>query len=384
MLAHGTGTGKTLTSIWLAKKNCASVLIICPKGLKTNWARAMFENVTLDTSIVMRFKIVSKEEFRRDWKDLEAFDGVIIDEAHTFAGIKSQLYKSICFYMKRHNVQYRWLLTATPFLRNAWNVYCLGKILGVPWNYYSFREKFFYERFMGPRTFWDDRPGMEDEVAALVNQLGSTVKLDDCIDIPDAVFEREYFALTPQQVTATKAVKEALPIVRFTKHHQIAGGTLKGNEYEETRFIPCDKVRRVVELAQANDKIIVSCRYLAEMQMLKDALAVEDFHILTLDGDTKNKQEVVDAFAAVPRCVLLVNAACSEGWQAPTSQIIIFYSYDFSLKNKIQMEGRIRRIDRPQKCTYIALISKDSIDEAVVDALDRKSDFDAAIYNYTA
>lgn len=349
------------------------------------WEAAVFDGkkkgFTYYKNDMSRIFIISKEEFRQYWDKLSKFDAVIIDEAHTFAGMKSQLSKNLLKYLKKHDVKYRWLLTATPFLRNAWNIYMLGRILGNNWLYSAFRERFFYERWLGTKSFWEMRPGMENDVASLVHELGSTVKLEDCIDIPDAVFEVEYFSLTAAQKAAMKSIKEVLPIVRFTKWHQIAGGVLKGNEYEASRRIESDKVKRVIEIAESNDKLIISCCYLEEMKMLYDELSGSR-EVFTLSGHDKDKQSIIDKFNQLPNAILIVNAKCSEGWQAPTAQTIVFYSYDFSLKNKIQMEGRIRRIDKPQKVSYIALVCEVSIDEAVKAALDRKTDFDAAIYNY--
>lgn len=390
LLAWGTGTGKTGTALSLYKQNATTCLVVCPKTLKENWRREVKrwldeDAVLFDPKDIRKLGavlIMSKEEFRKFWGNLPAYEAVIIDEAHTFAGIQSQLSKNAIKYLKYHNIKFRWLLTATPYLRNAWNVYMLGKLLGYDWNYAAFRIRFFYERYMGARTFWDARPGMQDEVAELVHQIGTTVKLEDCIDIPDAVYEEERFKLTPQQKAAMKAVKESLPIVRFTKLHQICGGVLKGNEYEPARYFASDKLSRLKELVEENDKIIISCRYLAEMDMILHATMTTERRHYLLNGETEDRQTVLDRFNADPTGILIVNAAVSEGWQAPSCPLIVFYSYDFSLKNKIQMEGRIRRIDRPQKVTYIALTCEDSIDEAVSEALGRKQDFDAAIYDY--
>lgn len=393
LLAWGTGTGKTGTALMLAQKNCDRFLVICPKTLKENWRREVVRWLGLQPMVFDakhpsygQITIISKEEFRKFSDVLPGFDGVIVDEAHTFAGLTSQLSKSLHKYFRKHLIEYRWFLTATPFLRNAFNIFVLGRLLDAGWDFVGFRHKFFYERYMGARTFWDARPGMEDELAKAVHQIGSTVKLSDCIDIPEATFETEYFKLTKPQEAAMKKVTEVLSITRFTKFHQICGGALKGNEYEPTIFIDSEKINRVKELAQENDKMIVSCRYLAEMEMLREVL--KGHVVMTLDGSVSDKQAVLDVFNRHQFGILLVNAACSEGWSAadalvkyPTS-LIVFYSYDFSLKNKIQMEGRVRRIDLPQKVTYIALVVEKSIDEAVVAALNRKMDFDCAIYNY--
>lgn len=392
LLSWSTGSGKTKAALALAEKNCFTFMIICPKGLKENWRREVMrwlgfrvDVFNVKVPVYTNILIISKEEFRKFSEVLPKYDGVIVDEAHTFAGIKSQLRKSLEKYLKRHSVKYRWFLTATPFLRNAWNVFVLGKLLGEDWNYAAFRARFFYERFLGQRTFWDARPGMEQDVAKLVHMIGSTVKLEDCVDMPEAVFETERFPLTSEQKAAMKKVVVVLPIVRFTKYHQICGGTLKGNEYEDTQFIKSEKLDRVVELAEANDKLVISCRYIEEMQMIGGH--IKDKSVFYLDGSTKDKQAVIDAYNSRPEAVLIVNAMCSEGWSVADAKVkyptrvIVFYSHDFSLKNKIQMEGRIRRIDLPQPVTYIALVCEESIDEAVVDALERKMDFDAAIYN---
>lgn len=399
LLAWGTGTGKTGTSLMLANKNATEFLVVCPKTLKENWKREVvrwlgIQPVVFDPKNKDPFRnkpqilIMSKEEFRKWAEVMPCYDCVIVDEAHYFAGIKSQLSKALAKYFRRNLVTFRYLLTATPFLRNAWNIFVLGKLLDQPWEYIAFRYKFFYERPLHGRTIWDARPGMEQDAAQLVHLIGSTVKLSDCVDMPEAIFETEYFKITKQQEAAIKSVKETLPIVRFTKYHQIAGGCLKGNEYEPTTFIESEKVQRVLELADENDKMIVSCRYLAEMEMLRDILFKNDHNVFLLNGATENKQEIIDLYNGCLNAVLLVNAACSEGWSVASAgvpyptNLIVFYSYDFSLKNKTQMEGRVRRIDLPQKVTYISLITQGSIDEAVLAALNRKMDFDAAIYDY--
>jgi len=59
LLAWGTGTGKTLTSLALARHNDVDALIVVPKALKENWGRAVVP------FIEQRHMIISKEEFRK-------------------------------------------------------------------------------------------------------------------------------------------------------------------------------------------------------------------------------------------------------------------------------------------------------------------------------
>lgn len=408
LLAFGTGTGKTLTSIMLAKHNRTHFMVIVPKALITNWKReiARWYPEAMDYSVYREYKaknpqfkletaiylVITKETFRRDYKKLPKFNCVIVDETHYFANSKSAMTKALLAYLKVHQVQFRWLLTASPFLKDAWNIYTLASLLGTSWNYVSFKHKFFYEVPMGmkkdangrvtPRMIPQARPGMEDEVAALVAAIGTTVKMEDCIDMPEAIFEKEEFTLTKEQEKEMKQIMDPQAIVRFTKLHQISGGSLKGNEYEPDRVFDSEKVDRIREIVEENKKVIISCRYLSEIAELERTLISSAKKIFVITGATKDKQAVLDEFERSEEGIILVNAMCSEGWQAPSCQLIVFFSLDFSYKNFLQMCGRIRRIDRPQRVTYLTLTTKDSVDEDVAKAIERKEDFHLAIYNF--
>ncbi len=381
LMAWGCGSGKTRTSIELALRNCNRVLIICPKGLKENWRREVVKWGNGRTDVV--FKIMSKEEFRRDWDEIGRADGVIVDEAHFFFGQKSAMSKNLGKYFSKHNIQYRWLLTATPYMSTAWNIYVAAALLGVRWNYISFKNKFFFDMRMGSRMIPVQRDGIEEDIAKLVGQLGSTVRLEDCFDVPEQNFEVEYFAPTKEQESLIEEINlSADPhIVRWTRIHQVLGGHLKGDEYNESKVIDSDKVERVIELVAENKKLIVVSRYTGEIEMLKNVLENEGHTVWVISGDIKGKQAVLDDLKDRERYILLVSAGCSEGWELPQCPLMVFYSYDFSLKNYIQMLGRIQRAGHIKKNTYLSLVVGGTIDEDVFKCVTiDKSDFHAAIY----
>src|ERR1700744_4816095 len=74
-LIWSCGTGKTLTAVEWATRRSVLTLIICPKALKANWERAIGEKKPW-------FKVMSKEEFRRDYKIINRFSQIIVDEVH--------------------------------------------------------------------------------------------------------------------------------------------------------------------------------------------------------------------------------------------------------------------------------------------------------------
>jgi SNF2 family DNA or RNA helicase len=59
---------------------------------------------------------------------------------------------------------------------------------------------------------------------------------------------------------------------------------------------------------------------------------------------------------------------------------MVFYSLDFSLKNYIQMCGRIHRIGQTKKCVYVNFIVSGTIDGDVYKSIKNKEDFQIQIY----
>ncbi len=379
LLAHETGTGKSITAIFLAKKNTDNALVICPKSIKEQWLNY------IDKYCNSKWLVLTKEEFKKKVKSIGKYDCVIWDEAHYASGMKSSIHKTTMWYVRTYKPQCVYLLTATPFLSTPWNIYALASILGRNWNYMRYKQKFFYEVKFGARTVPVIKKGIEQDIAELVDKLGNTIKLEDCVDMPEQIFKTEYFELTAEQRRAIAEIDDVMPIVKWTKIHQICGGTLKGDGYIEDKFFKSNKLNRLLELCQEHKKIVVVCRYNNEIKNIKSQIQIRKNPppVFEITGSTKNKQEVIEQADKSDKAIVIANAACSEGYELPSFPIMIFYSYDFSLKNYIQMKGRIQRINKIKRNVYISLIVKDTIDENVKKCIDRKQDFDCAIYDKT-
>jgi hypothetical protein len=109
---------------------------------------------------------------------------------------------------------------------------------------------------------------MEPAVAQLVDKLGSAVKLEDCFDVPEQIYQQEYFELTKEQKDAIAGLNDVVPIVVWTKTHQICGGSLKGDQYVPTKYFKSEKVERLLELIKEHPLMAVVCRYNAEIDYL--------------------------------------------------------------------------------------------------------------------
>jgi len=372
LLAWETGTGKTLAAIELAKKTGGDTLVIVPKSLKEQWQEELLSQ--------SKFSVITKERFKKLCKTLEKYDCIIVDEAHYFSGIKSQMSKALIWYISKHQIDYVYLLTATPYLSTPWNLFTIARILGYTPHYGKWRKLYFFPMRIGRRIIYQPKIGIQSNMAKIVNKIGNTVRMDECRDVPPQIFQTEYFYLTPEQKKGIKNITDLEHIVKWTKTHQICGGTLKSDGYTDNQEFKSEKLQRVLDLANEHKKLIIVCRYNHEIKILSEKLKTHP-NCVVINGMTTDKASVIKTADASISCVVLVNAACSEGYELPSFPIMVFYSYDFSLKNYIQMIGRILRINKLKSNVYLSLVVKGTIDEDVFKSINKKKDFDIAIYN---
>jgi superfamily II DNA or RNA helicase len=377
-LWHSCGAGKSATAIRWSLLRGNKILVVCPKSIVDNWKD---NEIPKWGDRQADWTVISKETFRRDWLKLPKHDVVVYDEAHFFSGYKSAMHKAGVNYINRHNIEYVIALTGTPYMSSPFNLYALGKLLGKDWNWYKFKSFFFKDVQMGPRRIPVPRKDKYPDIIKCYRDLGDFVKLDDIVDIPEHVYQNEYFRLNKAQDKEISSLLDLLPIVRYSKIFQIANGTLKGDGYTEDKEIECDKMDRVVELIESTQKLAIICRHTLEIEAIKKR--IKDKRILTLTGATEERKKVIEAFNKIDDCVILIQASISEGYNLYTP-VMVFYSLDWSLKNFVQMRARCVRMDYLRSIVYIHLIVKDTIDEAVYDCVvNKKMDFHAELYEKT-
>ena len=371
------GAGKTLTAIRLAEKNVSNCLIICPKGLKDNW----LDEIKKFSNGKVNFAIYSKEEFKKYLLIIPKYDACILDEIHHASSPKSQLHKAVLWYLEMYNVKYVYGLTATPLMASCWSVYGIGKILGHNWSWYQWKKRFFNDIKMGRRYVPVQKKNIEKEIGTIINNIGVTAKLDDLFDVPEQIFLKEYFELTNEQKKAIENLVEPTSIVRWTYTHCIENGIKNSDGYDEIKVFDCEKTKRVVELCQEHKKIAVVARYNLQLEHYYNILS-KNHTVFIINGKTDNKIDIVNKINELNECVVLLQGACSEGFNLWSVPVMVFASYDFSYKNYYQMQRIILRANHLKKNVYISLIVKRGVDEDVYKSVViNKTDFYNKIFD---
>ncbi len=379
LLAWEVGTGKSLAAITLVKQNNQQALVLCPKSIKSQWLDQVPED----------WLVLHKEDFKKMWnaKGISHYNALIVDEASFFANYKSQLTKSLLAYISRYNPEYIYLLSGTPYTSSSWAIYTYGLILGKNWRWIDWNRKFFDSIKMGrirvpvQKKKIDGMP-TEVVVAQYVKSLGSTVKMEETLGdlaMPEQIFQTEYFELTKDQKEAIASLTDLVSITKWTHTHEICGGTLKGDGYTPDKFFKSQKLDRVLELAKEHPKLVVVCRYNNEIHRLEAELS--GYKVIVINGETKDVYRATQEAEQSDRCIVLVQAAVSAGYELPSFPLMIFYSLDFSLVNYLQVIGRISRRNALKRNVYLSLVIPKTIDEDVWKCMQKKENFNIEIYN---
>lgn len=377
-LVWSCGTGKSRTACEWTKQGNDTSLVICPKALKTNWQR---EGKKWEADIV----VLTKEEFRRDHKDLPPISQIIIDEVHNgflTPNFKSQMSKALKWYINEHKIPRILLLSATVYSSSPWNIFSLAFFLGYKWDWYKFNIEFFNQIRMGPRIIPQVKKGSEEKLAVIVKKIASVVNINDVMDVPLQLHcEPEYFSLNEKQIKEIEDAYDPLPIVRYTMQHEIENGILLGNEFREPKSFDCDKNSRILDLCAENKKIAIVCRYNNQIYALKTLLLDSGYEPLIINGDVKDRDSVCQFAEKSDKCILLIQSETAEGYELPSFPVCVFASMSYSYVKWEQICGRFLRMNKPSRTTFMYLLTEgDSLDQAVYDSIKRKEDFRIELY----
>jgi superfamily II DNA or RNA helicase len=391
----GTGSGKSLTALLLARDRA---LIICPKTIKQDrvWERQL-ANIDFPVDVV-EIMVMSKEEFKKAAPSLGYFNTVIVDECHTMLGVTpntrwrkkveipkaSQLFEALEEYLRRTKPERLYLLSAT-IVKNPFTVWAAAQLLrSNNYNFYDFRSVFYQKLPVPGREIYSPKrnDAVKDKLATIVQSLGYVGRLQDYFDVPEQSYKVIHVDLTPAQSARIKDVKMEFPdpIVRVGKMHQIENGVLSGDEFSDPEVFENAKIDKILEILLEYPKLCIFAKYRAQIAQIEAVLRQQGIPTLTLTGDTKDRGGVIQAANTMPQGVLIVQAQIGAGFELPDYPCMVFASCTYSFVDRVQAEGRILRANHLKKNLYIDLVVRGGVDEAVMECIKNKKDFDERLY----
>ena len=250
-----------------------------------------------------------------------------------------------------------------------------------------------------------DNPGINtpyknlNELRAKLATIAFTVTKKDCLDLPEKVYEVREVPMSAEQARLYKEIKRdayalyqqnALDAMNQAairiRLRQIAGGffpakyDLSGGceqELANIESVPIGtppKVTALQDLLENHNEslpAIVACAFRAEAKYLYSVLNKDYKCALIMGGiDKKERERIEDEFKQGKIEVLVaVASTIAKGFNFQISHTMYIYSSTYNTEDRMQLEDRIHRMGQKETCTYVDLLTEDSIDKRILDVL---------------
>jgi SNF2 family DNA or RNA helicase len=243
-----------------------------------------------------------------------------------------------------------------------------------------------------------------DELGDYLDVCSSRRTKKECLDLPEKLYEKIPVKMhKEQQKRYDKVIDEGIlelkregqemnlnnVLVIWLRAQQIVGGFVPVEDPDGTYNAECilddfEKLPRVEAfmhyIEQAQGKVIIYCRFLAEVKawkkMLGDAAVTYVGKVNYADPDDReaNKvrfqgtkaQDFEDHDPSVK--YLIMNRAGARGITLTQASYMFFYSNEFSLDLRLQTEDRAHRIGQRNPVTYFDGIAEGTIDNKLVES----------------
>ncbi len=376
LLADEMGLGKTVQVLAFLSCFEGKVLITCPTSLVENWRReimrflpAKMDDITITSYGMLRQEI---EEFKK-----HTFDMLIFDEAQVIKNASTQTYKAAA----KLSSPFRLLLTGTPVENSVEEVA----------NHFEFLE-----------------PGLIDknDPLSLIRKKISPFflrrkKSDVAKDLPEKIDQPVFVDMTEEQSELYKRylssfkqnllrkvqhdgieshrieVFEAILRLRQIACHpllapQIADGAATSGKFDQA-------LADIQTLISEGKKILLFSQFTSMLHLF----AQEVPNHLLLEGQTKNRQELVDAFQNDPnRQLFLISLkAGGVGLNLTKADYVLLYDPWWNRAQEAQAIDRAHRIGREETVFIKRYYSAGSIEEKILALQKQKGHLQDALFD---
>jgi SNF2 family DNA or RNA helicase len=298
-------------------------------------------------------------------------DLIILDEFAAYRNGQTQRWKT----MKRmiEPRQWVWGMSGKPTPTEPTDAYAEVKLINPAKvsNYGSFRG--FQSATMDQLSLyrWKAKP---DAMQTVYNILQPSVRYtrDECLDLPDCLYETRDCALTPTQTKVYKDLaKDMIANVRGGKVTALNEGVLlmrlvqvaSGVVYDVTgEHIEVDCASRLAALEEiieeAGTKVIVFVPFIGNIEFLERALGVNHTVATVYGGTPKGERsEIFRRFQDTPDPrILVAHPACmAHGLSLTEASTIVWWAPTTSNEIYEQANGRIERIGQSHSMLIVHL-----------------------------
>lgn len=294
--------------------------------------------------------------------------------------------------------KYKLILSGTPVQNNAVDIFSQYRFLDASVfgnNFYAFRNRyccmggFNNKQIIGYRNM--------DELIKKEYSVAYRVTKEEALDLPETVFKTVNIEFEPKekklydqlkkdsyaelenggQITATTVLTKLLRL------QQLTGGFLVADETTKPELVSEGKINALEDIIDdyvigEGKKLVIFARFRAELDIIEKLIKKKKIQYGMIYGDIPQNErgDIVKDFQENPDTKIIVcQIQCAGlGITLTAASTCVYYSVDFNYANYAQSLARIHRIGQKNKCLYIHLTVKGTVDEKVLKALAAKED----------
>lgn len=403
------GTGKTIPSLFrildlLKSGAIEDALVVAPKSATGAWYRDIEQFDDLDRELLQScVTVINYDKVWRGEKESPYFKKwgcIILDEAHF---IKNRTSRRSKFLLKVACMSdYRYILTGTPVsngqLENIWSLYCfLDPYIerGYPYSrifggaYKAFQDRYcILNMYHKPSSYIHVK-----ELQDIINEHSYRVKKVDCLDLPDKLPDEVikvdqaekslYKKLATESAILEYEILAENPLSRLVKLRQLCSGHIKldSGEIIEVKNEKLSILQEIIESYEDDKKLVIFAEFKYSISKISELLKKTNIKTVVLDGDQKDKtiwrQFQNDKSIRVIVCQY---QTASAGIDLFSSDTIIYYEPTLRSTTLEQSRDRIHRTGQKNKCSYIHLLTKGTVEVDIYRALAGYSDFSEKLF----
>lgn len=363
--------------------------------------------------------VINYDGVRLVFKELlnAKYDAIVFDESTRVKSHKTRVTQLSTLLAKGAKVKY--LLTGMPFtegVEDAWSQFNILSPDIVGNNYYSFRNRYCVMKAQ-VLNLWDPKKvdpktgkrGMRvrrtihsitgykrlDDLHAKIKDYTYRAAKEDCLDLPDKTYQRLEIEMLEAQrkayirVEALAAseiggqeISHVVALAKLQKLRQVAAGFVYDKDHEAVN-VPTRKyeeLKSIVGEFYGKQKGVIFTSFRAEIPMVAEAVedVKKDVKVFILPREPHLRQGELDKWTKHDGMAVMVcnTRSGGTGLNMTAAHIAIFMSNDWRMEDRAQAEDRIHRIGSEVhgKITIVDLITVDSVEEDILNALQGKRD----------
>lgn len=402
----GTGTGKTLPVVSiiakkLSKRRWKKVLIICNRDDYLTWKKefakfgvspSRFQFLETGKDTVDEFSsvyfcsygLVRKRSVLKQLKNID-MDLVVCDEAHKLRNSKAKQTKNVIAVAAR--CKRRIALTATPVGKDLLCLWSLGMFIdrgeSFGTDYWRFLCRYFNKI---PTGQWVPRRKTAEVFKAKLRTISRSLRTQDVLDLPPVITKIIGVPTNAKQRKTYNSCNNSWELpdeyelnwitTKLSKLRQIASGFYY-DENKKVHVLGTEKVSAIERIIDAHprSKIVIFYYFKPEVEYIKQALRNKKLKFVHVSGSAGHRTAARKAFAAGKATCALIQVDTAVGMnELVKANVGIYFTNSYRPDSKTQSLGRIWRSGSEihSRVFVYELITEETIDEAILSALEHK------------